>query len=150
MASRTGTVAMPPTRQSPPIVPLVGASRASDVLLVQLIPTDHAGLPVTRSEIDKRLGQITFNGPLQRELDAIGLMKKLVRKEEEPLSRLGRKIRRLDLHHLSAETYVDGLSRMSVLNTEESFLGHLREQGRTAAEGWLASRSEHGRAFKSA
>src|SRR5215207_9844577 len=37
------------------MIPLVGASRASDVLWVQLIPTDHAGLPVTRSEIDKRL-----------------------------------------------------------------------------------------------
>src|SRR3954469_2001568 len=53
---------------NPPIVPLVGASRASDVLVVHLIPTDHAGLPVTKSEIDKRLGQITFNGPLQKDL----------------------------------------------------------------------------------
>src|SRR3954447_18379146 len=43
---------------NPPLIPLVGASRASDVLLVQLIPADHAGLPVTKSEIDKRLGQI--------------------------------------------------------------------------------------------
>ncbi len=49
---------------NPPLIPLVGASRTPDVLLVQLIPTDHAGLPVTKSEIDKRLGQITFNSPL--------------------------------------------------------------------------------------
>ena len=48
---------------NPPVIPLVGASRTSNVLVVQLIPTDHAGLPVTKSEIDKRLGQITFNGP---------------------------------------------------------------------------------------
>src|SRR3954467_14717338 len=86
MASRTGTVAMPPTRQSPPIVPLVGASRASDVLVVHLIPTDHAGLPMTKSEIDKRLGQITFNGLLQKELEAVAMMKQLVRKEGEPVS----------------------------------------------------------------
>src|SRR5215210_3473496 len=56
---------------NPPLIPLVGASRASEVLLVQLVPTDHAGVPVTKSEIDKRLGQIKFNGPLQKELEAI-------------------------------------------------------------------------------
>jgi NTE family protein len=36
---------------NPPLVPLVGASMASDVLVVHLIPTDHASLPVTKSEI---------------------------------------------------------------------------------------------------
>jgi hypothetical protein len=58
------------------------------VLLVQLISTDHSGVPVTKSEIDKRLGQITFNAPLQKELEAIGLMKTLLRKKGEPVSRL--------------------------------------------------------------
>jgi NTE family protein len=123
---------------NPPVIPLVGASRASDVLLVQLIPTDHAGLPVTKSEIDKRLGQITFNALLQKELEAIGMMKKLLHKEGEPTSRLGRKIDSLQLHHLSAEEYVDGLSQASVLNTKWDFLSHLRDRGREAADAWLA------------
>src|SRR4051812_44937287 len=118
--------------------PLVGASRTSNVLLVQLIPTDHVGLPVTKSEIDKRLGQITFNAPLQKDLEAIGMMKKLVRKEGQPTSRLGRKIDSLQLHHLSAENYVDGLSQASVLNTKWDFLSHLRDQGREAADAWLS------------
>ena len=117
----------------------MGASRTSDVLLVQLIPTDHAGLPVTKSEIDKRLGQITFNGPLQKELEAIGMMKKLVSKQGEPTSRLGRKIDSLQLHHLSAENHVDGLSQASVLNTEKGFLAHLRDRGRSAAQTWLSA-----------
>jgi NTE family protein len=123
---------------NPPVIPLVGASRTSDVLLVQLIPTDHVGLPVTKSEIDKRLGQITFNAPLQKELEAIGMMKKLVSKQGEPTSRLGRKIDSLQLHHLSAENYVDGLSQASVLNTKWDFLSHLRDRGREAADGWLS------------
>src|SRR4051812_18884319 len=123
---------------TPPLIPLVGASRTSDVLLVQLIPTDHVGLPVTKLEIDKRLGQITFNGPLQKELEAIGMMKNLLRKEGQPTSRLGRKIQSLQLHHLSAEDYVDGLSQASVLNTDRGFLAHLRDQGRAAAEVWLS------------
>jgi NTE family protein len=123
---------------NPPLIPLVGASRASDVLLVQLIPTDHAGVPVTKSEIDKRLGQITFNAPLQKELEAIALMKNLVRKEGQPTSRLGRKIYSLQLHHLSAEDHVDGLSQASVLNTNWTFLTDLRDRGRAAAETWLS------------
>src|SRR3954470_18759334 len=123
---------------NPPLIPLVGASRASDVLLVQLIPADHAGLPVTKSEIDKRLGQITFNGPLQKELEAIGMMKNLLRQEGQPTSRLGRKIQSLRLHHLSAEEHVEGLSQASVLNTDRGFLTHLRDQGRAAAETWLS------------
>ena len=106
--------------------------------MVQLIPTDHAGVPVTKSEIDKRLGQITFNAPLQKELEAIGMMKKLLRKEGEPTSRLGRKVDSLQLHHLSAEEHVDGLSQASVLNTKSDFLSHLRDRGRVAAEAWLA------------
>jgi NTE family protein len=93
------------------------------VLLVQLIPTDHAGLPVTKSEIDKRLGQITFNAPLQKELEAIGMMKALVRKEGKATSRMGRKIDSLQLHHLSAENHVDGLSQASVLNTDSQWIG---------------------------
>jgi len=79
---------------------------------------------VTKSEIDKRLGQITFNAPLQKELEAIGMMKTLLRKEGEPTSRLGRKVDSLQLHHLSAEDHVDGLSQASVLNTDWDFLTH--------------------------
>jgi NTE family protein len=127
---------------NPPVIPLVAASRTSEVLLVQLIPTDHAGVPVTKSEIDKRLGQITFNAPLQKELEAIGMMKKLLRTEGEPTSRLGGKLDSLRLHHLSAEDYVDGLSQASVLNTDWNFLTDLRDQGRAAAEAWLATQSE--------
>jgi NTE family protein len=65
-------------------------------------------------------------------------MKNLMRKEGEPISRLGRKIQSLQLHHVSAEDHVDGLSQMSVLNTKWSFLTQLRDQGRAAAEAWLS------------
>ena len=127
---------------NPPVIPLVGASRTSNVLLVQLIPTDHTGVPVTKKEIDRRLGQITLNAPLRKELEAIGMMKKLVSKEGQPTSLRGRKIDSLQLHHLSAEDHVEGLSEASVLNTDWSFLTHLRDQGRAAADAWLASQPE--------
>jgi NTE family protein len=65
---------------NPPVIPLVAASETPNVLVVQLMPTDHAGLPVTKAEIDKRLGQITFNAPLQKDLEAIAMMGQLVRR----------------------------------------------------------------------
>jgi NTE family protein len=123
---------------NPPILPLVSTSSTSNLLVVHLIPTDHVGLPVTKAEIDKRVGQITFNGPLHKDLEAIALMKNLMRKEGEPTSRLGRKIDSVQLHHLSAENHVDGLSQASVLNTKWDFLSHLRDQGRVAAKAWLS------------
>ena len=127
---------------NPPVIPLVAASGTSEVLLVQLIPTDHAGVPVTKSEIDKRLGQITFNAPLQKELEAIGMMKKLVRKQGEPTSRFGRKVDSLQLHHLAAEDHVDGLSQASVLNTDWSFLPPCEIRGgRRLTRGWQPSQS---------
>src|SRR5215212_4062487 len=110
---------------NPPLIPLIGASEASNVLVVQLMPTDHAGLPTTKSEIDKRLGQITFNCTLQKDLEAIARMNKLFRSEGEPKkSRLGRKLHGLQLHRISAEDHVEGLSRSSVLKTEWTFLTH--------------------------
>ena len=65
-------------------------------------------------------------------------MKTLLRKKGEPVSRLGRKIDSLQLHRLSAEDHVDGLSQASVLNTDWGFLTHLRDQGRTAVKTWLS------------
>jgi NTE family protein len=125
------------------MIPLVAASETPNVLVVQLIPTDHAGLPVTKAEIDKRLGQITFNAPLQKDLEAIAMMGQLVRSEGEPkTSRLGRKIHALRLHNISAEDHVAGLSELSILKTDRGFRTRLRDQGRAAAEAWLDGASE--------
>jgi NTE family protein len=116
---------------------LVTATRASDVLVVQIIPTNHPELPKTASDIDQRLDQITFSSSLQKDLEALSIMSRLSRTEVAASgSRLGRKLQRLRLHHIAAEDHVDGLSGLSVLNTEWSFLTHLRDQGRVAAEAW--------------
>ena len=123
---------------NPPLIPLVAVSDTPNVLVVQLVPTDHADLPVTKSEIEKRLGQITFNAPLQKELAAISLASKLIRTEEGAThSRLGEKINALRLQRISAEEHVEGLSELSALDTDVGFLLHLRDRGRAAADAWL-------------
>ena len=125
---------------NPPLVPLVEASRAADVLLIQLLPTAAPDGPTTLHEIAKRSLQITFNTPLVRDLEAIAAMTKLAGLEGEG-SPLSRKLRRLKLHHISAENEVAGLSEASALNRDWDFLVQLRDAGRQAAERWLKSDS---------
>jgi len=123
---------------NPPLIPVVAVSGTPNVLVVQLVPTDHADLPVTKSEIEKRLGQITFNAPLQKELAAISLASKLIRTDQGAWhSRLTEKIKALRLERISAEEHVEGLSDLSSLNTDVGFLLHLRDRGRAAADAWL-------------
>jgi NTE family protein len=125
---------------NPPLIPLVTATKASDVLVVQIVPSNGSELPTTSSEIDKRLNQITFSSSLQKDLEALAMMTKLSQAESEPSnSRLGRKLQRLQLHRIAAEDHVDGLSGSKFTDTDWAFLLHLRDQGRAAADTWLLS-----------
>ncbi len=126
---------------NPPLMPLVTATRASDLMVVQIIPGNHAELPTTSPEIQKRLNQITFNSSLQRDLEALAMMSQLSREGDMRNSRLGRKLERLTVHRLVAEDHVEGLSTFSFLNTDWSHLQRLRDHGRAAAEAWLEGRS---------
>ena len=127
---------------NPPLMPLVTATKASDVLVVQIVPSSGSELPITSSEIDKRLNQITFSSSLQKDLEALAVMTKLSQAEGEPSnSRLGRKLQRLQLHRIAAEDHVDGLSGSSFTDTDWGLLLHLRDQGRAAADTWLVDQS---------
>jgi NTE family protein len=121
---------------NPPIMPLVAASRGSDVLVVQIVPTAGAEMPTTSPEIVKRTLQITFNGSLLRDLEALAAMTKLSGSSGE--SRLSKKLQRLRLHHIAAEKEVPGLGEASALNRDWDFLVGLRDAGRAAAGRWLA------------
>ena len=135
---------------NPPLMPLVQATRAADLLVVQIMPANHSELPTTSSEIDKRLNQITFNSSLQKDLEALALMTGLCRQDWGQQTGLGRKLHRLRLHHVSAEQHVEGLADCSFKNTEWSFLTGLRDQGRGAAEAWLQEAARPGRSSLSA
>jgi NTE family protein len=127
---------------NPPLMPLITATKASDVLVVQIVPSNGSELPTTSAEIDKRLHQIAFSSSLQKDLEALATMTKLSQAEGEPSnSRLGRKLQRLQLHRIAAEDHVDGLSGSSFTDTDWGLLLHLRDQGRAAADAWLVDQS---------
>ncbi len=121
---------------NPPLISLVEASDASDVLIVQIMPTVGQELPVSSPDIGKRLEQITFNGVFLREAAALTTMARVAGpKSQDPV--FSRKLQRLRLHHLSAECEHSALSEASGGNLDRQFLRNLRESGRAAAETWL-------------
>src|SRR3954471_10988751 len=122
---------------NPPLIALVEASDASDMLIVQIMPTAGQELPVSAPDIVKRLEQITFNGVFLREAAALTTMARVAASESQDPA-FARKLQRLRLHHLSAEREMAALNEASGDNLEWPFLLSLRESGRAAAEGWLA------------
>lgn len=125
---------------NPPILHLAAGSQADDVVLVQLTPTEHDFLPRKSAEISKRLNQIAFSLPLQRELDLLAIATELHRRQGIFRSSLGRKLQRLKLHRIAAEDEVEDFHDTSGFNLDWSFLTALRDNGRAAAEVWLKTR----------
>jgi NTE family protein len=125
---------------NPPLLDLVMASRAPDVLVVQITPMRSAEVPTTSREIIRRLDQITFNAALQTEIETLAWHTQRSRGLSGLLSHEGRKLRRLNLHRIAAEEEFTGLSDASASNLDWSFLSTLRDHGRAAATAWLAKR----------
>ena len=127
---------------NPPLRPLVLESKADDVVLVQITPEAQKGVPYLLHDITRRVNQITFNGPLQREMEAIADLTEAVRSERYFRSRLCRKLQRLSLHRIAAEDVVEGLQQASAMAVGWPFLARLKEGGRKAAADWAARLAE--------
>jgi NTE family protein len=116
---------------NPPLIPLVQASDAANILIVQVTPAKSDRLPKTPREIVKRLDQINFNSTLHAEIEAVKLGMSV---GATP------KLRRLRLDRISAQDEFEGLADENAANLGWSFLERLRESGRSAAEAWSAER----------
>lgn len=127
---------------NPPLRELVVQSHADDIVLVQLTPERHEGVPRLSRDITRRLSQITFNGPLRREMEALADLCELCQRERFFRSRLCRRIQRFRLHRIAAEHAVEMLAQASPLNLDWSFLSRLEQRGYDAAARWLAGEDE--------
>lgn len=125
---------------NPPLLDLVSASEAEDVLIVRVTPMLAAETPTSSREILRRLDQITFNASLQTELETLERQIARSQKLSGLLSSEHRKLRRLALHHIAAEETFDGLADASATNLDWNFLTMLRDHGRAAADAWLSGK----------
>jgi NTE family protein len=114
---------------NPPLIPLVQASDAANMLIVQVTPAKSDHLPTSPREIMKRLDQIHFNATLNAELEAlkIGLM-----------LRATPKLRRLHIGRIAAQDEFEGLADENATNLGWDFLERLRDSGRKATDVWIA------------
>jgi NTE family protein len=113
---------------NPPLIPLVLASKAEHLLIVQVTPTNSARLPTSPSEIAKRLEQIHFNATLNAELEAL---------KYGMFFGATPKLRRLRIGRISAQEEFVGLADESAGNLGWEFLERLRASGVGAVEAWL-------------
>jgi NTE family protein len=113
---------------NPPLIPLVQASDAANLLVVQVTPDKSERPPTTPREILKRLDQIHFNATLNAEIEALKVGMGL---------RATPKLRRLRIDRISAQDEFEGLADENATDLGWSFLERLREAGRHAAETWI-------------
>src|SRR4051812_14366955 len=126
---------------NPPIRQLAIDTNADLILLVQLLAETAPGTPRHGAEISQRLSGIAFSEPLLKELEALDDLRALCREQKVMRSKLCRKILRLRIQRISAESAVDGLGQHSPLHVDRAFLSRLHEAGAAAADGWLAAQS---------
>jgi len=98
---------------------------------------------LTADEIRQRLTEISFNAAAASELEGIALAQKEAERDHWSLGQLDRKLRRLNLHMIDAEDYMNQLNVSSRLNTDADFIAALRKEGRDRADVWLRRNFGH-------
>jgi NTE family protein len=104
-------------------------SEATDVLVVQITPTQDTYIPMTMAAIDRRLDQIMANSSLNAEIAALDLARSAAATP---------KLRSLRLFRIAAEDTIDGLAQRSAVDLGRSFITMLHRSGRDAADRWLS------------
>ena len=123
---------------NPTITPLVRESDSHDTLLVAVNPVERPGTPRSAREILDRLNEVSFNATLLKELRMIALLRKVA----DAGSSEGRNWAEMRVHLIASEV-LTRLGASSKFNAEWDFLRMLRDEGRRAAEAFLAANSDN-------
>ncbi|MBW9116505.1 patatin-like phospholipase family protein [Rhizobium cauense] len=125
---------------NPLLTPAVRESPARDILLVQVNPVERPGVPRTAREILNRMNEISFNSSLKKELRAMAVLKKMlsdngVEPAQIPWAKEWTSMR---LHRIATPPTMVEMSASSKMNGEWGFLSMLHQEGRAAADEFLA------------
>src|SRR5215831_10260151 len=119
---------------NPTITPLVRECSSRDTILVQINPVERAGTPRSARDILNRLNEVSFNAVLLKELRMIALLRQVA----DPGASEGAQWAGMRIHRIASAAMTD-LGYSSKLNAEWSFLTMLRDEGRRAADAFLAT-----------
>ena len=119
---------------NPTITPLVRECTSKDTILIQINPVHRHGTPRTARDILNRLNEVSFNSVLLKELRMIALLRQVA----NPGDCEGALWAGMRIHRIPGEALGE-LGYSSKLNAEWEFLCMLRDQGRAAADTFLAT-----------
>lgn len=121
---------------NPSLFPLFYKTDSRDIILVHINPIEREELPTTAPAIMNRLNEITFNNSLLKDMRAIAMVKKLL--EHDMLNdKYREQYKDILLHSVRADDVMCELGVSSKLDTDWSFLLHLRDTGREVMGKWL-------------
>lgn len=120
---------------NPVLFPFIDHSPSCDIVIVQINPLLRPGTPRNARDIQNRLGEITFNASLFRDLKTIDLIHRLI--EDGALSEDDYRV--MNMHMIDGCNDMLALDASSKVNSEWAFLIHLRDLGREHADRWLAA-----------
>jgi NTE family protein len=118
---------------NPTITPLVRECRSQDTILVPINPIERPGTPRAARDILDRVNEISFNAVTLKELKMIALLRQVADPgRSEGAQWAGMRV------HMVRNPITRELGYSSKLNAEWAFLTMLRDEGRRAAEAFLA------------
>ncbi|OQS08332.1 esterase [Chromobacterium violaceum] len=126
---------------NPAIFPLFKFCRSDDILLVLLSPMAHGETPRTAEEIQRRAMLLGFNSAFLREMRLFALLREMADAPVYLRGRLERHLLATRFHLIEAHDLLSELDASSRALTHGPFLAWLRDEGRKAAQSWMA---EHG------
>jgi NTE family protein len=122
---------------NPTITPLVRESDAHDTILVQINPRERLDTPRSATDILNRLNEISFNSPLMKELRMIALLRQVA----DPGHGEGERWAQMRAHRIKSDMLAE-FGASSKLNAEWAFVAKLRDEGRRAANEFLAAHGD--------
>lgn len=118
---------------NPPIYPLIYMTNSVDVIIVHINPIVRKGIPTTANEILNRINEISFNASLMHEMRAISFVSNLIQKKIISPNDM----KDMVIHSIRSDEEMNQHTAASKLNTDWTFLKHLRDRGRAVARDWM-------------
>ncbi|MBS0292145.1 MAG: patatin-like phospholipase family protein [Proteobacteria bacterium] len=123
---------------NPSLYPLIYQTQCADVLLVQINPIEHRGLPDTALEIIERMNEVTFNTSLLGELRAIDFVRRLLAEGRlDPQT-----YKSMRMHRIDGGSALAPFGGASKTRSDMAFVRQLFQLGRAEGERWLQRHRE--------
>jgi NTE family protein len=122
---------------NPTLTPLVQECVSDDTILVGINPVERPGTPRSARDILNRLNEVAFNAVLLKELRMIALLRQVA----DAGSKESAHWAKMRIHLVNSARLTE-LGASSKLNAEWAFLTMLRDEGRRAAEAFLAKHAD--------